>query len=182
MSKVYYLLNSFSTEEQLPLMNTVRHSEAYASSSRTKDWGCSRRVWFCSMIIYISQQSLLNIPLYLSTHVCQTLNTLLPRDTNILKTISKVIQLNFVNHNLLFHKFFLESNFIYSLKISFTNILSCIKHLYNNMVDSTWKGNVLGILIHMEQFTFIEIDSHLPVFLQNKLKKKKQDIFNENIY
>lgn len=52
-SKVHYLLNSFSTEEPLTLMCTVRHSEAYAGPSRTKDWGCSLRVWFCSMIMHI---------------------------------------------------------------------------------------------------------------------------------
>ena len=34
------LLNSSSTEEPLPLMCTVRHSEAHSSPSRTKDWGC----------------------------------------------------------------------------------------------------------------------------------------------
>ncbi|GFW68103.1 hypothetical protein TNCV_1879851 [Trichonephila clavipes] len=30
--------------------DTVRHFDAYAGPSRTKDRGCSRRVWLCSMI------------------------------------------------------------------------------------------------------------------------------------
>ncbi|GFX00456.1 alpha-2 adrenergic receptor [Trichonephila clavipes] len=37
-------------KKALTPMCAVRHSSAYAGPSRTKDWGCSRRVWFCSMI------------------------------------------------------------------------------------------------------------------------------------
>ena len=48
--KVRYLWNSWSTEKPLTPMCTVRHFDAYAGPSRTKDRGCSRRVWFCSMI------------------------------------------------------------------------------------------------------------------------------------
>lgn len=51
--QVCYLLKSSSTSEPLTLIYTVGHSETYAGPSRTKDRGCSHRVWFCSMITHV---------------------------------------------------------------------------------------------------------------------------------